>query len=241
MKASNFLNFNANCTCPSCGEPLKLYMQLKDSVCFKAQFPIKEGEKEIVFKQFKCKDDHIGDGDIRYVLNESRLITDNKQIESSLIHSQFFFFFMCNEMGFNCRKSYGKTADIKEYDEYKIVIYDACYYRASIFFKCDEKDNDKLIFRPAVEANKKLINEEETFCFRKNKDNLEKIYFFTLDYLNNRTSLFHYTCNEEQRDDPNYQPNVFEKILPVLKRRPKFDLEDREQLLSRLDSWILLS
>jgi len=240
MKANKFLNFNSNCLCPSCGEPLKLYMQLRNSVCFKAQFPLKEEDTEIVFKQFKCKDDQIGDGDIKYVLNESKLITDNKQIENLLIKSQFFFFFICNEMGFNCKPSYGNKANIKEYDDYNIVIYDACYYRASLFFTCNKKNNN-LIFRPAVEENKKLINEEETFCFRKTKDDVEKIYFLTLDYLNDKTKFFHYTCNEDQQQDSNYQPNVFEKILPVLKRRPKFDLDNRDQLLSRLDSWILLS
>ena len=45
----------------------------------------------------------------------------------------------------------------------------------------------------------------------------------------------------EQRQDITFKPSIFEKELPELTVRPKLGIEDRDKLINKLDSWVLMS
>jgi hypothetical protein len=91
------------------------------------------------------------------------------------------------------------------------------------------------------EDSKLIDNKDEAFSFKTSNKNIDKIYMLNLDYEEKRTTLFYYTATSEERVKKTFKAKIFKKDLPLLKTRPKLDWEDRESLLSRFDSWILMS
>lgn len=233
MSVSDFLNFNDNC--PVCGKQLTLYMHVANSALWKAEQP----EKGVwQFHQFLMKQEawlsedylimSVHDGDLAAPRAEhSPLAQDSKTW-------QLFFFKACNTEVFEDNKN-----------DYDINLYDVCYYRSSPFYEFLKSPvrGESWQLQAMSEIREGLTNRDETFVFKTmNEKELEKVYVLNLDHESEHTKLWYYTTTPEQRASRQFEPVHFEKTdLPLLRKRPDFSQENREKLISRFDSWILMS
>lgn len=241
MKLSKFIDFNSNC--PLCDRPLSLYLQIVDSVCFKGEKLNDSGKYK--FTPFKCKDNELDDtfciiGD-HYDTDYKKIITQvsfsSNELKRKALENQAFMFFLCNPEGFKDNNdSFTKKQD------YEINMYYASYYRSTPFFDFIKDDNDKITPKFSDELyDKKIINSDESLSMTRIKDGIERVYMVNIDYEHDKTVLWYYSVTEEQAKQKSYTPNIFEKSLPSLKRRPKFDKEHIDKFIDRLDNWILMS
>lgn len=230
MNINEFLHFNNQC--PICGEPLNLYMQWVDSVCFKAvRFP-NDLYKFYPFIGVK-KDGDIKDDDYMSLQDQGNGIDINFSSAKMLQESKRFsiyFFFLCNPAGFR----------VKTWGDYEISLYQGCYYRDTPFYEF-EKGAEKKWNLNAKDKSKDLIMRHESYSFKDIKDGFERVYMVNLDYDLQHTTLWHYATTTEEREKADFQPKLFSKDMPLLKTRIKADIENREKLISRLNSWILVS
>ncbi|MFA6609034.1 MAG: hypothetical protein WCT07_03970 [Candidatus Paceibacterota bacterium] len=234
MNFDKFLNFNSRC--PICGEPLTLYFQLLDSICFRGIPILGSSNRSYRFEQFKCIESEFNGEyiDIDFMESGTTVRFSSDKMKDKCLEHQSFFFFLCNEDGFKEKSGYSSQY-------YEIYLYYGCYHRASVVLNVSKTESGDFIIKPTLKKSSKLINSDESFCLKRKIDDLEKIYILSISYEEKNTMLWYYTCNDEQAKDEKYTPNIFEKKLPLLKRRPNFDLEDRDKLFSRLDNWILMS
>lgn len=234
MNLSKFLNFNHNC--PVCEEPLTLYMQWIDSVCFKANLV---GENYYEFIPFKgtnkdkitddCWMDKIMVKDNGQVSNTTIAASSGK-LSGELKKNQIYFFYLCNPAGFK-DKSWG---------DYEINLFKGCYYRSTPLVQYKEMYGIETL-ETINPDHANIINKDEAFSFKYKTKELDRVYMLNLDYESQDTVLWHYTATPEERKQPGFKPNLFEKHLPLLKVRPKLELEEREKLMDRFDGWIIMS
>jgi hypothetical protein len=232
MNLCDFLHFNDSC--PVCGKELSLYMQVSKSALWKAK-KTKEGVYQ--FQQCLLKKDtweekdymslsDLGD-QFKTEFNSSKLGNDSKTW-------QLFFFKIC-----------GTEAFVDNRFDYDINWYEACYYRSSPWFEFKNHPTEKKKWQlePASEEHYNMVNREECFVFKNTKvEGVEKVYALSLDYEGKHTKLWHYSTTPEQRALAEFEPNIFEKDdLPLLKHRPDLRMETRDKLISRFESWIILS
>jgi hypothetical protein len=224
-----FLQFNQKC--PICQAPLTLYMQWINSVCFKAK---QKKDNEFQFKPFKCKNDQIDDDDYLSLYNHTSKVEtrfSSSKMSTEAKRYQMYFFLLCNESGFK---------DV--YEDYEINIHRGCYYRSTPIMEFRKQENTKHWKLENIEKEHiKLVNADEVFSFKKATSELEKVYMLQLNYTNDKTVFMHYAISPEQRKDPKFEPNIFEKELPILNSRPNLEMDSRDNLISRLDSWVILS
>lgn len=231
MKIHEFLHFNR--TCPVCEEPLSLYLQWMNSTCFKAKIIDHDTYK---LEQCLCiqKDFNKDDYMILHDMEDAFSIQFNtSKIREMSKMRLMYFFFLCNHSGL---KENSPT-------DCEISLYTGCYYRQSASFEY-KKDphNGKVWHLELVEQkDKDLINRNESFSFNTRTAEVEKVYMIDLDHQDKKTTFWYYTVNEEERKIPYFKPKILEKEMPLLTVRPKLDLQDREKLLSRLNSWVILS
>jgi hypothetical protein len=249
MSLSNFLHFNKSC--PICGEPLSLYMRWCDSVLFKATqanqlsifFPTKYRMTDKNLVDWKEATRPFGnvimDNTSGYPqISFDTSTQDHIHTEAEALKRNIFFFYICNSNGIQELK-YDKN-------DYQIQLYDACYYRSTPFMEFKKyKDDDGVEWKQinsVVPEHEYLDNLEEAFCFTDRQNEIEKVYYLKFDYESNTAKLWHYVTNEEQRNQVNFKPKIFEsKDLPMSADRPKFGIEDREQLLNKFRNWIVMS
>lgn len=240
MNLCDFLHFNTRC--PICNNPLTLYMQWLDSICFKAT---KTNEYTYRFDPFKCiKDKELEN---EYMILEDHgtdFITNmsSNKLFNECKKYQVYFFFLCNSDGFKDSGFY------KNSDDYQIVPYKGCYFRFNPYMELRKKDFPsvnpvctKWVLETTQEDNISLINYAENICIKSLVGDMEKVYTLSLNYGDKTTTLWYYSITEEQIKEENYSPRIFEKELPLLGNRPNFDLEHREQLIDRFNSWIIMS
>lgn len=229
----NFLAFNE--ACPVCGNPLTLYLQWLDSVCFKAE---KRGPGRYHFEQFKCTELAIADQYIdllsRIQHTETRF-SSNRIAEAAKTH-QMYFFFLCNQDGIKTTRSFTNTKD-----DYEINIYKSCYWRSTPLMEYKKQDDQRWQLETVNPDEASLVNADEVFSFKKTVGDEEKVYTLQLGYGEDKTGFMFYSVNEEQKKDNNFEPNIFDKTMPLMGTRPDFSLEHREKLIDRFDSWILVS
>jgi hypothetical protein len=231
MNLCEFLHFNQEC--PVCGEPLTLYAQVLDGPLWKAKRPTIDVYH---FEQLKCKDEELKTDDFFWITEQSN--TFDVDFSSSKVYQKsktwtMFFFFMCNQDGIEDTPREG----------YGINPYIACYYRSTPFmdFKQNPDHNWRLVRADEFDAIEGSIR-DEIFVFKANQNNgNEKVYVFNTDYESKSTILRYYTVSPDDRKNKEFDPKVFKKELPLLNVRPNFNIEQREHLISRFDSWILMS
>lgn len=238
MSLSNFLQFNR--FCPICQEPLGLYMQWVNSICFRASL---SGDDEYQFDPFMGTNKDIATDDCfdHYMSLKDYGDSFNIEFSSNKLFGeskkyQVYFYYLCNPIGFKKKGSYGS--------DYEINLFKGCYYRSSPMMEFRLSEDPKLKKWDLVymnEESKLLDNKDEAFSFKTSYKDLDKIYMLNLDYEEKRTTLFYYTATPEERVKKLFKAKIFEKDLPLLKTRPKLDWEDRESLLNRFDSWIIMS
>lgn len=233
MNLHDFLHFNRKC--PICDEPLSLYMQWVNSVCFEAK---QIDDKAYYFKPFKgLGKDPEGDSlKNEYMILEDNenvdLIMSNTKIEQESRKYQIYFFFVCNPAGFKD----------KGYKDYELNLFKTCYYRSSPFYEMrKDSTTDKWAMEHILPETKDVVVHDESLCFKHlGKDN-ERVYMLNLNYEKKETKIWHYIVPETEKDKKGYQPKLFSKTLPILTNRPDFGFDAREKLLDRFDSWIIMS
>lgn len=230
MKLNEFIRFNQRC--PICDNDLTLYIQMKDSVCFRA---IKQKQNIYRFQPFKCLNKSISESDFIDVYdygNDFETKFSSSQMAAEAKRAQLYFFYLCNENGFE----YNAINN-----DYSINIYSGCYYRSSPFLEFQKTNKKTWMLKTINPDHDSLINNEEILSFSQSNNDIEKIYMLNLNSYDNKTVFMHYSVNEEQKKDEKYIPNVFEKEMPSLTVRPNFSISNRDKLLARFDSWIVVS
>lgn len=236
MNIKEFLKFNN--FCPICGEPLSLYMRFINETTFKSECINDDGS--FSFKNIRSYGSNPNFENVKcnlYAdtkLNNSwiSLSGDNTDdIINYFGNKTAYFFWICNP------KAIKKT----EYDDFEISMFNACYYRTSTILSLNITDNKILMRQEDNEDNIKVFNREECFSFKASNTDGDRIYILDLDHLNNKTKIWHYTVPQNEKTNSSYKPNLFEKEIPFLKRRPKFDIKNRNKLIERFDNWILMS
>ncbi len=231
MNLCQFLNFNKDC--PVCGEPLTLYAQLLDGPLWKAFRPSK---KVYHFEQHKSKNSEFGSDDFFWLTNSEGSFdidfSSSKLYQNSKTWT-FFFFFMCNEAGFEDHPR----------ENFTINPCTACYYRSSPFleFKQNEDKNWRLIRAPGTDTIEGEVK-DEIFAFpAPQPGGGEKMYVLNMDYENQNSILRYFIVTEDEKADKDFEPNMFKLKLPIPNVRPNFAIAQRDALISRFDSWILMS
>lgn len=229
---TDFLNYNHSC--PLCGEPLNLYMQWVGN--YRANGVLFSGQVKDNIIQFipniTCQTDE-------YLKREAVLLELGSEINSDFSHNellerskrtQIYFFFLCNPKGIK----------YKDDGKWKVSLYKGCYYRSTPFFEYKLEDKSFKL-RPTSEPAPMLANKDESFSINTYNEGLEKVYMMQLDYELNKTVIYHYSITDEQKQIKGFEPNTFEKDLPLLKNRPDLSQENRQKLVDRFNNWILMS
>jgi len=228
MKLNEFIHFNQRC--PICDNDLTLYLQMKDSVCFRAR---KQKQNIYHFEPYKCLNKAISERDYIDLYDFGKDFEtkfSSSQMAAEAKRAQLYFFYMCNDHGFE-----------DETNDYTINIYHGCYYRSTPFLEYQKTSKKSWVLKAIDPDRENLINQEEVFSFSRTVNGVEKIYMLNFDNHNNKTVFMHYAVSEEQRKDKDFSPSVFEKEIPPLNARPNFAPANRERLLDRFDSWIIMS
>lgn len=231
MKLNEFLNFNR--MCPICQEPLHLFMQWTSSVCFKATQLDEHSYGFIPFKGTKRNIGTDGCDDEFVIINDdgsSQFSTSRLEQESKKF--QIYFFFLCNP---------GAGFKDKGVGDYEINLFRACYYRSSPFMEYKQNKDGIWTLENSLEETKEITNNDESFSFKVLSPENDRVYMLNLNYDKQETKLWFYSVPQEERQKPGFRPKLFSKTLPILKNRPDFGIENREKLLDRFDSWIIMS
>lgn len=229
----NFFNFNK--TCPICDKELELYLQLDDSICFKAE----KYDDGNIFTPFMCKKVDLNEEYI-YVSNVGDQISFSSYCLSNEVKSkQMYFFYLCNADGFESRKRYSYS-DLDSKEDYELNVYKSCYWRATPHLDL-YLDNDNWDLKVTNPDNINIVNDNEIFCFKKKLVDVEKVYILNLNSSENVTGFVSYSVTESQLKDFNFNPNLFDKSMPLLSIRPDFSINNRDKLINRFESWIIMS
>ena len=227
-----FLTFNKRC--PICNNPLTLYMQWIDSTLFIAN---QQDPSVYYFREFqpawyerKILTDR-DEEDIKSVT----LMDYGDKFDVGFSHPslfneakkyQIYFYFLCKQEGFRS----------KNLRNYEINLVKGCYYRSTPLMEFKKKEDWKLEY--TVDEFSDLINKDESFCLKTRKNSLDKFYMLSRDMETQTTKVWYFTATDEQRVDPKFKPDIFQKELPLI-RRPS--LENQKKILERINSWIIMS
>lgn len=228
-----FLHFNE--TCPVCGEPLSLYMQLSDSTLWRTLPTLLSGPNEYRFEQFKLIDKDLSSEE-DYISLIDGGDTFGLKSGSSKVYQKaklwnLFFFAMCNE----------DAIEDKSNGDYIINPYTACYFRSSSMMEMKKNNNKEWRLEEINVERPDMFIRDEIFIFKVSQEDVEKVYILNINYEDQNTSFQYYSTTEEQRKLENFDPKTFKKELPLLPARPNFEMDQRDKLINRFDSWILLS
>jgi hypothetical protein len=233
MNLNKFLHFNERC--PVCTEPLSLYAQVLDGPLWKAKTPL---PGIYHFDQFKCQTNKLKKEDFFWLAENADSCSIDFSTDSIIEAAKkwnLFFFFMCNE----------DAIEDESGTSYGINPYVACYYRSSPFLEL-QKQSEDMPWKLAVTTGHTAIDgdiRDEIFIFKDMQNSGdEKVYVLSSDYEHKKTLLRYYSISPEDRKNKYFDPNIFKsKDLPLLSVRPNLELENRPQLISRFNSWILMS
>lgn len=215
----NFINYNSDC--PLCGNKLTVYMSWYDQCLFRGERAPQRNAIDFYGNHYdESRKETYQDqritlhyGNDTPVFSFSSSILKN-EARTATIH----FFYVCNEGAIDRRK----------YGEFEIDGVDVCYYRSSGFMEMT-KVNDK--WKMTVkDKESNYINRHESYTLIGN-DEFKKAYILDCNFEKQNTT-FHY-CTEKS-------DKVFTQVVPLMKLAD-FSLEFRQNLINRLDNWILLS
>lgn len=203
---------------------------MKDSVCFRAR---KQKQNIYHFQPYKCLNKSISEFDFIDLYDygkdfETKFSTSQMAAEAK--RSQLYFFYLCNDHGFDDNES-----------DYTINIFNGCYYRSTPFLEFQKTTKKSWSLKTIDPDHNNLVNQEEVLSFSRKIEDLEKVYILVLSSSDKKTVFMHYSVNKDQKNDVTYNPPLFEKEMPSLVNRPNFSLSNRDRLLDRFDSWLILS
>lgn len=229
MNLSKFIDNNV---CPMCGKALTLCVRARNNSLWKAAR--RTHPTGYLFQQHLIKNKNLSEKD-SFILDVEgdnyNIHCNSNSLKNETRTWQFFLFYICND-----------GAIVKEFDKYYINTHDSCYIRNSTMLQFTpegEGEDIKWNLGPVI-SDSTNPDKSEIFSLKtKTESKVEKIYSLTLNYEAKTTKLYHYTVTEEQAKDAQYEPNVFQKEMPLMTVRPNFS--DKPKLIERLDSWILMS
>ena len=233
MNLPQFLHVNEHC--PVCNEPLSLFAQVVNGPLWKAKRP---APGILHFDQFECKTNALEADDFFWLDERS----DDVLIDFSTSRTNqaaktwtMFFFYLCNP----------KAIEDVTKTNYGINPYVACYYRSTPFLELRRDDGGNGILELKEVMGQDPIPgdiRDEIFTLKDVKPNDdEKVYVLSFDYEVKNTTLRYYQITPEDRKNKYFDRSIFKKDLPLLSVRPNFELKSREQLINRLNTWVLLS
>lgn len=225
-----FINYNSHC--PICGEKLTLYAQVMNSACFVGK---QVSPQHIKFVPHLLTE-KLGAGTHSLDLvnghwkinSECLAFTSNAKARVDYL----YLFFLCNPAGFKLNSNN---------HDYEINLYKGCYNRSTPLLKFERTRKNKHKKRLVYSDQTTSLHCREDFSFKKFHDATEKVYMLSLQEQHKQTVLWYYSVTDEQKKSPGFKPSVFEKAMPPLNKRPDFSIENRDKLLERFDSWILMS
>ena len=234
MSLHDFLTFNNKC--PICNHPLHLFMQWIDSDLYWAgQSETRAGERHFI--PYTIKDGH-GYHNHFYGGDRTMTILDYGSRFETVFGSpshfneakryQIYFYFLCNPAGF----------DSKNKRDYSINLSRGCYYRSTPAMEFVDKGHKKWELEYSVKEFSDLINKDESFCLKTNKDGARKFYMLNRDMENQTTKVWHYTITEKDMNDENFKPNILRIELPLIERP---SMSNHQKIIDRMDAWILMS
>lgn len=231
MNLQNFTNFTEKC--PVCNNDLKLYLSGSGGLLFKGySIPTSPFDDATYKFDLSIYDDKELENSYILIGNEGQISFSNPALVKRISVSHAFLFQVCNENGIKENESH---------DDYHIKMPAACYYRSTPFMSLNINDEYKSHLVEAWNNHKSIVVKNETFAVSKFSKEMSHYYALNMDYTTKESTIWYYSISEEQKNIPYFKPSKFEKILPLLSARPKFDLENRDKLISRFDSWILVS
>lgn len=228
MKYFNFKEFlQFNQTCPICSEPLNLYLQIQNSTCFKAD----NFEGKIAFNPSMNISNKLKNSQI--LIENNKLSFNDSILTQTFQANSMYFFVLCSENGIKKSKNYGVNPDIAE--DYEINIYKSCYWRSSPIL---ELQGSLTSVNP---DQRNLINGDEVFSFKEDKENKKNVYTLQINYSDNETRFYYYAITPEEENIETFEPKIFEKTMPLISVRPDFTPEHREKLMDRFGAWLIMS
>lgn len=227
MDLCSFVNNNTKC--PICQNDLTLYLQVHNGPCFSSTRTVSKinpDDNLFKFTPFLLKStlDMFGGKEDNTIDLAARKETYEFNDKKKFLDNGFYLFFVCNKAGF------------KEIPgDYNIKMYDACYYLSTPPLKIDINNNVQ--FR---EQNHTDMMYHESHAYMIQKNEVLKVYILISDYNAKNTKLWYYTMTDKESKTKGWEPNKFSKTLPLV---PKFNASyrNKDQLIDRFDSWIILS
>jgi hypothetical protein len=225
--------------CPTCNKKLSLYLCIDNVSTFKNQVIKGQNEDFLYFKPLK--DDkfnlHINVSLEDFI--EVKIIDDIKfslsfsseKLFRIIEASNLRFFYLCNEDAIKISEGY-----INVINNYEISSYDVCYYKLanSLLFKYNYSDD---VYSLSLDSQfNNTVGLEIYSIFKVDKD-ITKYYCLVYDFNDDKTKFYFVT--NDTNSIVEFTENQFVKELPTLCYYP--DFKDKEKIINKLDSWILLS
>lgn len=203
--------FDNKSICPLCGKELTLFLKdLINSIRLKGT----KFSSETRFKQFQCIDDNISKLDLIFLTNSGDIILSQDLEKEKVKDWKFCFFYLCQVDSLR-QKLYGD-------EDYDIDITKACYYRSSptLQFPCDD-----------------IVLGYENFSLHKETNDGEKVFFASLNYVEEKLGFWYYFIPNSEKENPNFEPPVLEKTFPL----PKQWNFDKNELIKKFESWVIMA
>ena len=222
-----FLNFNHNC--PVCEKPLQTLLSSGKNLWKSTKI-----DDQYHFVRVCERDKNLSDEDsfILALAPEGVTITfSTPEIQKVIQAEHCFCMKLCTSDAVECNSF-----------DYDIKLDTTCYFRSSPFFDLVESNN-QFGFQVVNSDHAEIVNRDIVFTVSdQNQEGLERVYLLNVSYEDVKTQLFHWSSTPEQRCQEGFEPNIFVKDdLPLLLEFPNLELSERDRLIDRLNSWVVLS
>ena len=235
--------FESSRTCPVCQKTLTLYLQVGTAALMQAR-PIHKDTFEvhtILGKNPNTK--NLFENKVIKLVNSNdhfmKIRVPENHVGMDYLDEDFHLFYLCNADALNFTKYSG---------DYVVESGKACHFRSSHSFRMSQPDHNGLRniypneLTESIEGTPTLFK-YESYALRDFKEDQEmtKVYVVKLDHHKKETHFHYYTFNKEQAKDKGFRPNIFSKTFDVVRDKLDYSSENRDKLLHKLDSWLLIS
>ena len=223
--------------CPVCNKKLSLFLCIDYVGTFQSQSFKGQDENAFHFKPLKDEKFNLSTRVSTEDFIEIKLIDDVKFSISISSESLFReiekqhlrFFYLCNENSIKTNEGFYNSIN-----NYEFLTYDVCYFKVAndLLFK-NVNDAYLLSFDPPKNSTTGI----EVLSISKNYEEISKHYCLVYDFNEDKTKFYFITSDNNSIVE--FNDNQFVKDIPILNYYP--DFKDKEKIISKLDSWILLS
>lgn len=229
-------------TCPVCQKTTTLYLQVGTVALMKAR-PITKNVFEvhtILGKNTNAAT--LFEHKVIQLVNSSGIVkirVPENHVGMDYLDEDFHLFYLCNDSALNFTKYRG---------DYVVESGKACHFRSSHSFRMGQPDDDGLRHIYPNELAESIKDQLTTFKYEsyalrdfKEDQEITRVYVVKLDHHKKETHFHYYTFNKEQAKDSGFRPNIFSKTFDIVRDKLDYSAENRDKLLHKLDSWLLIS